>query len=56
MTMFEAFKLGYAAGLGVIAAAITGLAVLGFWDWLGGVVTRLRAAWNCWNQERRPNQ
>jgi hypothetical protein len=54
--MFETFKLGYAAGLGVIAAAITGLAVLGFCDWLGVVLTRLKVAWNYWNQERRPNQ
>ncbi len=37
--MLEAFKLGFAAGLGVFAAAITGLAVLGVWDWLGGVIT-----------------
>lgn len=50
--MVEAFKLGYAAGLGVIAAAITGLAVLGIWDWLGGVITRFRIAWNHY---RRPN-
>lgn len=56
LRMFEAFKLGYAAGLGVIAALITGLAILGFWDWLGGAVTRLKVAWNYWNQERRPNQ
>jgi len=53
--MFEAFKLGYATGLGVVAALITGLAVLGFGDWLGGVITRLRVAWNYWNQNRSPN-
>ena len=52
--MFEAFKLGYAAGLGVIAAAITCLAVLGAWDWLGGVITRFRIAWYYWNQDGRP--
>jgi len=54
--MFEAFKLGYAAGLGVIAAAITGLAVLGAWDWLGGVITRFKIAWYYWNQDRRPTR
>jgi hypothetical protein len=54
--MFEAFKLGYAAGLGVVAAAITGLAVLGAWDWLGGVIARLRLAWHYWHQDRRPTR
>ena len=54
--MFEAFKLGYAAGLGIIAAALTGLAVLGAWDWLGGMITRIRVAWYYWNQERRPTR
>ena len=53
--MFEAFKLGYATGLGVIAAAITGLVVLGAWDWLGGVIARLKLAWFYWNQDRSPN-
>ena len=34
--MIEAFKLGYAVGMGIIASAITGLIILGVWDWLGG--------------------
>ncbi len=54
--MLEAFKLAYAAGLGVFAAALTGLAVLGAWDWLGSVITRIRVAWYYWNQERRPTR
>jgi hypothetical protein len=52
--MFEAFKLGYAAGLGVIAAAITGLLVLGAWDWFGGAITQIRVARYYRNQDRRP--
>lgn len=54
--MFEAFKLGYAVGLGLFAAAVTGLALLGAWDWLGGVITRIRAAWYYRNQDRRPTR
>jgi hypothetical protein len=54
--MLEAFKLGYAVGLGVIAAALTGLAVLGAWDWLGGVITHIRVTWYYWNRERRPTR
>jgi hypothetical protein len=34
--MCEAFKLGYAVGLGLVAAVITGLAVLGGWAWAKG--------------------
>jgi hypothetical protein len=34
--MLEAFKLGYAAGLGVVAAVITGLVLLGGWEWASG--------------------
>jgi hypothetical protein len=54
--MLEAFKLGYAAGLGVVAAMITGLAVLGAWDWLGGVIARLRLVLHYWHQDRRPTR
>jgi len=46
--MFEAFKLGYAVGLGLIAAAITGLIVLGGWEWacgwLGYLINVIRLA------------
>ena len=52
--MFEAFKLGYAVGMGIIASALTGLIILGVWDWLGGIVTRLRVVWYYRNQDRRP--
>jgi hypothetical protein len=34
--MLEAIKLGYAYGLGLVAAVLTGLAVLGGWDWAKG--------------------
>jgi hypothetical protein len=34
--MLEAFKLGYAVGLGLVAAVITGLIVLGGWEWVCG--------------------
>jgi hypothetical protein len=54
--MFEAFKLGYAVGLGLFAAAISGLALLGAWDWLGGVITRIRVTWYYWNRDRRPTR
>ncbi len=54
--MFEAFKFAYAAGLGIFTAALTGLAVLGAWDWLMSVITRIRVAWYYWNQERRPTR
>jgi hypothetical protein len=54
--MVEAFKLGYAVGLGLFAAAITALALLGAWDWLGGVITRIRVAWYYWSQDRRPTR
>ena len=52
--MIEAFKLGYAVGMGIITSAITGLIILGVWDWLGGIVTRIRVFWYYWNQDRRP--
>lgn len=52
--MIEAFKLGYAVGMGIIAAAITGLVILGVWDWLGGIVTSIRIAWFFRNRDRRP--
>jgi len=52
--MIEAFKLGYAVGMGIIASAITGLIILGVWDWLGGIVTRIRVAWYYRNRDRRP--
>jgi len=52
--MIEAFKLGYAVGMGIIAAAITGLIILGGWDWLGGIVTSIRIAWYYRNRDRRP--
>jgi hypothetical protein len=54
--MIEAFKLGYAVGMGIIASAITGLIILGVWDWLGGIVTRIRVVWYYRNQDRRPPQ
>jgi len=52
--MIEAFKFGYAVGMGIIAAVITGLIILGIWDLLGGFVTSLRIAWYYRNRDRRP--
>lgn len=52
--MIEAFKLGYAVGMGIIASVITGLIILGIWDLLGGFVTSIRIAWYYRNRDRRP--
>jgi len=45
IAMIEAFKIGFAGGLGVLAAAFVGLAALGLFDWIGYLITKIRLAW-----------
>lgn len=49
--MIEAFKLGYAVGMGILAAALTGLIILGAWAWLGDIITSIKIAWEYRNKK-----
>lgn len=52
--MFEAFKLGYAVALGVLAAAATGLVLWGLYDVLGGIVDSIKLAWHWRKSKKEP--
>ncbi len=52
--MLEAFKLGYAAGLGVLAAVATGLMIWGLYDIAGGIIDSVKLAWRMRNMEKKP--
>ena len=40
--MLESFKLAFAAGWGVIAAGLSFLLLVGAWDWLQELLSRIR--------------
>jgi len=50
--MLEAFKLGYAAGLGVLAAAATGLILWGLYDIAGGIIYSVWLTYRQWRQSK----
>ncbi len=52
--MLEAFKLGYAAGLGVLAAAATALMIWGLYDIAGGIIDSIKLAWRMRQAEKEP--
>jgi hypothetical protein len=50
---WELFKTGFFAGLGVAAAVLVCLLVLGIFDLISATIRRIRVAWIFWNQTRK---
>ncbi len=48
--MFEAFRLGYAAGMGVLAAGATGLILWGLYDLVGGIIISIWITYRHWKR------
>ena len=48
--MFEAFRLGYAAGMGDLAAAATVLILWGLYDLMGGIIISIWITYRHWKK------